>query len=364
MLRTIQNLFYLLGINPVFNFFSAVATLLSIVLMILPSLMDLSLNDRMLVGDIDRFVLAFFVAEMLMRIIGDRTKYLFSLSFWIDLAVVAPLLLLGLQEILVELGYSDLSGNSLLEFPGSDLIKGVRILRMIYFAQFFYLQRQLGLSLGPMRSSIKGRIFVGVATIQFFFIIAGGIAVSIVHSNLVQVQKKNRYEQIAQYASDYGMQRAYGAFKNHILHARQVGAGGNYEITGPDHDRVKTHYIAGNDFEYVVGVIPGGTIQISYRDLNRRQKFLELAVLLVSGFVLILLLFSLNYFLNRLVLDPVDRAMRVCELRMTGEELESTQIEQAPYTEITALVNRMDATYQKMRAPRPNSYNKHPMLRR
>lgn len=361
MLRTLQNLCYLLGINPVFNFFSAVATLLSILLVIAPTLLDLSLGERMLVERIDFIVLGVFLAEMLLRLIGDRQKYLFSLSFWIDLAVIAPLLLLFAQKLLQTAGIE--TAPRPFDLPGADLLKGIRIMRMIYFAQFFYLQRQLGLSLGPMRSSIKGRIFVGVASIQFFFIIAAGIGVSLVHADLVAVQKKNRFEQIAQYASDFGIQRAYGAFKAYILYARQIGAGGNFEITGPDYERIKTHYVAGSDFEYVEGVIPGGTLQISYRDLNRRQQLLELTVLLVSAFVLITLLFSLNFFLNRLVLEPVDRAMRVCELRMHGEELESTQVSQAPYTEITALVNRIDATYQKMRAPKANPYNKHPMLR-
>ncbi len=363
MLRSLQNLCYLLGINPVFNFFSALATLVSISLVILPTLIDPSLAERHWLDGLDRIVLGLILLEILMRLAGDRKKYLFSLFFWIDLAVVGPLLLIAAREGLTGVGLLPEAEGNILEFSGSDILDGVRILRMIYFVQFFYLQRQMGLSLGPMRSSLKGRIFLGVATIQFFFIIASGIAVSTVHANLIQIQKKNRFEQIAQYASDYGIQRAYGAFRNDILHARQVGASGNFEITGPDFERVKTHYVAGADFEYVVGVIPGGTLQISYRDLNRRQKLLELAVLLASGSVLLTLLFSLNYFLNQLILAPVDRAMRVCELRMHGEELETSQIDQTPYTEITALVNRMDATYQKMRAPRPNPYNKHPMLR-
>ncbi|MEQ9364631.1 MAG: hypothetical protein RIF32_10325, partial [Leptospirales bacterium] len=116
-------------------------------------------------------------------------------------------------------------------------------------------------------------------------------------------------------------------------------------------ERVRDYFRYGDDYIQLDGVNPGESVQVSFRDLNRRREIVEFATLATGMLVIFALLISLNYYLTHLVLTPVERAMRVIELRLNGEELESSDIRQTPFTEITLLINGMDLLYQKMRAP-------------
>ena len=118
-----------------------------------------------------------------------------------------------------------------------------------------------------------------------------------------------------------------------------------------DPDYVREHFRYETDYIQLDGVNPGESVQISFRDLNRRREVVELATLGTGICVVFALLISLNYYLNHLILTPVERAMRVTELRLNGEEIEASDIRQVPFTEVTLLINAVDLLYQKMRAP-------------
>ena len=114
---------------------------------------------------------------------------------------------------------------------------------------------------------------------------------------------------------------------------------------------MRAYYRIGRDWEQIDEIQPGESVQISYRDLSRRQAYIELIILGIGILVILALLVSLNVYLERLVLGPVETALRVQELRLNGEELQYSEIAQEPYSEITRLINLSDLLYQRMRAP-------------
>lgn len=152
----------------------------------------------------------------------------------------------------------------------------------------------------------------------------------------------------------YGLLKTYNIFSSIILRVQQTGENENYDVYDikADPEYVKSHYSYGFDYIQLDGALPGASVQVSFRDLNKRQIQLELALLLIQAVTIFVLLASLSFYLDRLIIDPVERAARVAYLRLNGEELESSHVAQNPATEITSMINSVDELYRKMRAPR------------
>ena len=339
--------------SPLFNFASILLTIASILILVIPSLLEVSLSAKEVLHRIDRLILLVFLIEMFLRLIGTRRRrYFLNLPFWIDCIVVLPLLSEWALYLLLETGnISPETAGFAMDFPGLYLIEGVRSLRLLQSVQYFYLQRQFGLTGERLMSSIKARIFAGVSTLLFFIILAAGIAVSVVLHNLTETQKQNRLQQVRVQAQSYGVLQARLLF--HSVMAVTITTPDSKRLIrneqfSPEH--VKEHFRYGEDYIQLDGVRPGESVQISFYDLNRRRDSVELATLVTGILVVVALLISLNHYLDALILDPVERAHRVTELRLNGEELETTEIRQIPFTEITLLINGVDLLYQKMRA--------------
>lgn len=341
--------------NPLYNFAAILVTIASILILVVPLILDLSLSERAALRVVDRAILLIFLAEMILRLLGmRRRRYFPGLTFWIDFIVVLPLFHELGVHLLVDAGLIPIQDrNAYLDFPGLYLIQGVRTLRLLHSIQYFYLQKQMGLTAERVMSSTKTRIFSGVSSILFFIILALGVGVSIVVFNLTEIQKQNRLQQVRVQATSYGVLQAKLLFEEFVM-AITVNVDGekqSIENERFDSEYVRQYFRYEVDYIQLDGVNPGESVQISFRDLNRRREIVEFATLATGMSVIFALLISLNYYLNYLVLAPVERAMRVIELRLNGEELESSDIRQNPFTEITLLINGMDLLYQKMRAP-------------
>lgn len=341
--------------NPLYNFAAILVTIASILILIVPLIVDLSLSERAALRIVDRAILLLFLAEMLLRLLGmRRRRYFPGLTFWIDLIVVLPLFHELGVHLLVDAGViSTTERAAYLDFPGLYLIQGVRTLRLLHSIQYFYLQKQMGLTADRVMSSAKQRIFSGVSSILFFIILALGVGVSIVVFNLTEIQKQNRLQQVRVQSTSYGVLQAKLLFEEYVM-AITVTVDGQKQIIENERfpaTRVREYFRYGTDYIQLDGVNPGESVQVSFRDLNRRREIVEFATLATGMLVVFALLLSLNYYLTHLVLNPVERAMRVIELRLNGEELETSDIRQSPFTEITLLINGMDLLYQKLRAP-------------
>ena len=331
--------------HATFNFLSMSLTIIASAILILPVFTEFSLDQLNLLASIDLWILTYLALEMLLRLIHGRTRYLRG-PFILDFLVVLPLLL----EIFNSIFLSD--NGTKLDFPGFLLLKGTRVFRLIYFFQYFYLRIQLGFVRSAFKSSIKSRFFIGISTFVFIFLLGAGMVVSTVHYNLTQTQKSVRISQIVNHSRVYGIASTQQIFSEFILQIRQQGPGKNFEIILKDPEYVKNYFRYEKDFIQIDNVTPGGSIQISFKDLNKRHLFVELSLLVIGIFVVSTLLLSLNHFLEQLILKPVDRAVRVMELRLQGEEILSTEIPMAPFTEIDLLISLFDKLYVKMREPR------------
>jgi len=352
----------LLG-NPIYNFASLALTLASILTLCAPVLLELSAELREFLLGLDLAILSLFAVESALRIAArSRRRYIYSFQFLVDAIVIAPLLYRAILAILDSQGVlSHGTTLALVEFPGLLLIKGVRILRLLGAVQFFYLQKQMGLA-GErvVASAIKSRIFSGAATMLFFMILAAGVAIAYVTHSLAETQKKNLRQQIELTASQYGVLQARLLFEESIISVQTMQDGERRTLRNdnfPSQEDIKDNYKYGEDYVQLdsfgpgASLQPGESVQISYRAINRRADYVELAILVVGVFVVATLLFSLNYYLEKLILGPLGRARTVVELRIKGEELEWSDIPQMPATEITNYINAVDFLYQRMRAP-------------
>jgi hypothetical protein len=320
-------------------------TLFSIGIIVLPVFVELKISTRQSIHTLERFVLIFFMIEIFMRQIGWKKRYS-TVMLSIDILVILPLFI----------DLFSLSINSSVrpyyDFPGLFLIKGIRMLRLLYFFQFFYAYREMGLATGKLSSPLKTKLFPPISAFIFFLLLLAGILIAILHGRLVESQKTVRQEQVTNHAKTFGITSTQNIFPNFILRIIQKGADRDIDIMLKDPELVKEYYHYGTDFIQLDGVVPGGSVQISFLDLNRRQVLLEF-LLLISGVIVIAsLILSLNFFLDRHIIEPVIRAMRVMDLRIGGEEIANTDIRERPKTEITALIRMIDLFYQKMRAQR------------
>lgn len=347
--RALRHLLLQVLSHPAYNFLATLATAGSISLIFVPALFDLSLDGARRLRDLDHLLLMLFALEALLKFFASGRRYL-RLPFFIDLAVIAPLFYFALCQELYRRGFI-LDLQAWQDFPGLDILKGARIFRFLYLFHFFYSLKQMGLFVEESRSPAKERIFGGIAAIQFSFVLLAGMASAWFYADLNATQIQTRIEQISQHATDYGLERTYAAYKDEVLYVRQAALEGSFEIKSLDPAYVSTHYLYRRDYIQIDGVTPGGTIQISFRDLVQNQRKIELLVLLIGAVVIVSLLFGLNYYLNQIVIYPVSRAMRVIDLRLAGEELEASLHEEQTPSEVTALIHKVDLLYQQLREP-------------
>lgn len=341
--------------NPMYNFASILVTIASIIVLILPLMAEFSLAERAFLRWIDRAILLVFLGEMILRLVGTRRRRYFpGLTFWIDLIVVLPLLHEGSLYLLADMGWiSAAERAAYLDFPGLILIQGIRSLRLLHSVQYFYLQRQMGLTAERVMSSTKTRIFSGVSSILFLIILGLGVVVSVVMFDLTESQKQNRLQQVRVQATSYGVLQAKLLFQDFVMAVTVNVDGEKQTITSDrfDPEHVRQYFRYQHDYLQLDGVNPGESVRISFRDLNRRREIVELITLATGICVICALLLSLNFYINNLVLQPIERAMRVMELRLNGEEIQNSDIRQTPFTEVVLLINGVDLLYQKLRAP-------------
>lgn len=346
--------------DPLFNFATISATLASVVTLAAPVLLDLSLQDLDRIAMLDRALLGLIALHLLLSIVGARGgRYRRGLPFLIDLIVAAPLFA-WLAAIGAErLGM--ISPAQVEEFgrtPGLLLINGVRVLRLLNQVQYFYLQREMGLAGDRLvRSPLKIRVLNGVSATLFFLILILGLLFAQVTRSASESQRTLRIQQIQMQAATYGALQARLLFEESTLSVRTVAGG---QIQTIHNDRwppvlIQERLRYGRDFVQLDGqadgLRSGESVQILLVDLRRQEEALELLILALGSLVVAAVLISLNNYLDRLIIEPAERALRVTELRLRGEEIEQSGIEQEPFTEVTRLINAVDQLYQRMRAP-------------
>lgn len=335
--------------SAVFHLVSLLLTCISIAVLVLPATVDISIRNLQLLQVFEQILLTLFFIEFILRILVRRMSYLRTPACWVDLLVVSPLLL-GIILFGFEKGQSITpeTVRLILIFPGINLVRGFRVLRLVEIIRFFYQNKQLSEFSGvPLHSPIIIKLFTGISTLLFASIIVGGCVIANIDQNLVDSQKRIRIEQVANHAETYGLQSTFSVFDPIVIRVEKSDLKESYELGRLPAEYVKRFYRYGHDFIQLDGVVPGGSMQISFVDLNRRQDQLELGILL-SGMVILLILFlGLRLYLNRLLLNPVDRARRTIHLRLRGEEISSSGVLQEPHTEVTALINEIDQLYNK-----------------
>lgn len=327
--------------SAAYNLASTAITIFSIGMILLPAVWDLQLTTLRQLDLFDWWILAFFVAESFVRYIVNGKSYLFSPAFWIDILSIAP------PVVAIAILYAGNSEAS--DIPGLLLLKGGRILRIVPQIRYFQDQRTVGLK--PQPSTIQNRLFTGCSLIVFVFFLVGGTAIARLHANITNSEKTARVERVTRYLKFASLPEIAAVFPEWILKASKQSLDENFDIYYEEPERIKLYYRYGRDYVFLPGSEAGESILISFRDLYKRQLYLELMILLTGLLMLFSLLLGIFFYYRGLVRDPVDRAIRVMTLRLQGEEILNTEIETNPPTEITELVNGIDQMYQKLRAP-------------
>lgn len=327
-----------LPLSPVFNLLSLGIILFGAAPLFAASLFDLSLSTQSLLGVLDRFILLFFLIESALRVarFPSIKEYLTSSLFWIDIFSLLPpaaLLIINPDDPL----------------PGDLILRGGRLLRLVPLYQFFSQERSMGLR--PSGSRMEFRLLSSSALLLYLFLLFGGVAMSAIHDRLSNEERSSRLLRIKRYMDTQGLQGIQELFPDRILKIEKRTPGESYELYLTDQTYIQTHMRHQRDFVYVEGASPEEAVLISFFDLNRRQIQFE-ASLLATGLLMIGALAVLfhRYFRDR-ILSPVERARRVMELRILGEEIEACEIPPGVDNEITELIDRMDQFYLTMREP-------------
>ena len=207
------------------------------------------------------------------------------------------------------------------------------------------------MGLRPSGSRMEFRLLSSSALLLYLFLLFGGVAMSAIHDRLSNEERSSRLLRIKRYMDTQGLQGIQELFPDRILKIEKRTPGESYELYLTDQTYIQTHMRHQRDFVYVEGASPEEAVLISFFDLNRRQIQFE-ASLLATGLLMIGALAVLfhRYFRDR-ILSPVERARRVMELRILGEEIEACEIPPGVDNEITELIDRMDQFYLTMREP-------------
>jgi hypothetical protein len=339
--------------RPLFNFGSFLIVLASILSLALPAIQNLDLERQELLSRADQVLLELILLESLLRLVSSRRSfYIRSFAFSIDLLSILPLSFIAARALSVHFPFLQ-ALSSPLEWPGILLVRGIRSLRLLPVLFYFHRSRMIVSSRQGSISPIKERIFSGIAGLTFGIILISGISIAFYNHKNIQEKRELRRQQILLQAQSYGILQARLVFEKNILGSWITQNGQHKWIAGTEKtpERIRRFYKTGRDYIQIDEVLPGQSFSISFLDLVQSQRRLELTALFVGILIIFALIGILNFYLERLILEPVEKARRAIHLRLYEEEIETTDIAREPYTEIVRLINDIDRLYQRMRAP-------------
>lgn len=338
--------------TPLYNLFSLFVAFIGCIIPLLPSILDLKLSTVQSLSTLDQWILSFFLIEMGIRTVSWRKGYIFSIHFFIDLASILPLIIHWILFSALEMGLVEMELIRLvLDFPGINMIREIRVLRLFYFFRFFYKQSQVGIYGEPINSPVKIKFFSGISALLFLLIIFIGNGISMLHYSLILSRMHSRVERIRDHFNAYGATAVNEAFQDIVIKIEKEGTGENFLISNMDNEYVKSHMSYGRDYIQLDGTPADTTIWISFHDLTKQHRLLELGIIAIGAMAVLIVVLSLNLYLDRLILDPLDRVRRVIEIRLKGEEVGDT-LEHPDHqrTEITDLIFQVDIMYKKLTA--------------
>lgn len=327
--------------SPVFNLAAVGFTLVAAAPLFVGAVVDLSLSVQITLAWFERLVLVYFFLESLLRAFRYPSvrAYLESSTAWIDLISIVPALALLVYETYHH-------GDSI---PGQIILRGGRVLRLIPLYQFFRQERAFGLR--PGGSRLEFRLLGTSALLLYIFLLAGGTAMSFIHQHLGEEERASRILRVKRALDNQGLKGIEAVVPDRILKVEKRSPGESYEYYYTNREYIQKYMRPNQDFVYVEGSSPEEGVLLGLRDLNSRQNQFE-ASLLGTGLLMIgaiAILFH-SYFRKR-ILNPVERARRVMELRILGEEIETTGIPPNIDNELTDLIDLIDRFYRRMRAP-------------
>tara|TARA_B100001939_G_scaffold105710_2_gene91366 strand:+ start:26689 stop:27729 length:1041 start_codon:yes stop_codon:yes gene_type:complete len=329
--------------HPVYNLFSALLTIAGILLLLGTAVADLKLSTAQLLKQLDMALLSLFLLETVIRLATQGKSYARG-SFVLDIWALLPI------PIIIALALP--AKGAFDSPPGLLLLEGGRFLRLVPALKYFRQQKQAGLR--PDGSSTLDGLSRRTSLVAFLFLFLGGLATSHLHSRMIQSETRVRTETVRKYAESEGIQRLPFLIPEWIIGVEKSGTEGAFEIYNVPKEKInegdEVTYRYERDYIYMPGPNPGEVIYLNLKDLNRRQKILELMIL-ITGFVMIsALLLTNNSYLLRRVIHPVEHARRVAQLRMAGEEIDDEEV-QLPENEVGLYIYSVNELYQEMRAP-------------
>ena len=172
---------------------------------------------------------------------------------------------------------------------------------------------------------------------------------SIIHARLSNEERSSRLLRVHRFLDTQGLQGVQDLFPDRILKVEKRTPGESYDLYFADQSFIQNHMRIEKDFVYVEGRSPDEGVLLSFFDLNRRQVQFE-AGMLATGLLMIAAIAVVfhTYFRDK-ILRPVERAKRVMDLRIKGEEIESTDIGENTSNEITDLIHSIDHFYRIIR---------------
>ncbi len=329
--------------HPVYNLFSALLTITGILLLLGAAVADLKLSTAQMLKQADMALLTLFLLETFIRLLVQGINYAKG-SFVLDAWALLPI------PIVIALAAT--SEGAFENPPGLLLLEGGRFLRLVPALKYFRQQKQAGLR--PDSSSTLDGLSRRTSLVAFLFLFLGGLVTSHLHSRMIQSETRVRTETVRKYAESEGIQRLPFLIPEWIIGVEKSGTEGAFEIYNVPKEKInegdEVTYRYERDFIYIPGPNPGEIIYLNLKDLHRRQKLLELMIL-ITGFVMIsaLLLTNNSYLLNR-VIRPVEHARRVAQLRMAGEEIDDDE-HRLPENEVGQFIYSANELYQEMKAP-------------
>lgn len=238
--------------------------------------------------------------------------------------------------------------------PGFLLLEGGRFLRLVPTLHYFRRQKQAGLR--PDGSGVLNGLSLRFSLVAFAFLFLGGLVTSHLHGRMIESETTARTETIRRYASTEGIQRLPFLFPGWVIGVEKADEEGAFEIYNIPREKLAAiegqdtvTYRQNRDYLYLAGPEAGESIYVNLKDLHRRQKFLELMILFTGFLMISALLFVSHRFLNNRVLIPLEKARRITQLRMAGEELEEDDY--IPENEVGDFIQLVDRFYGELKAP-------------
>ncbi|MCB1138442.1 MAG: hypothetical protein KDK23_06770 [Leptospiraceae bacterium] len=329
--------------HPVYNLFSAILTSAGILLLMGTALADLKLSTASLLKRLDLILLSFFALETLLRALFQGRDYLRN-EFLLDIWALLPLPFLMAGRFL------DLGDQP----AGFLLFEGGRFLRLVPTMNYFLRQSQAGLR--PDGSGTLNGVSLRISLVAFIFLFLGGLATSRLHSRMIESETTARTETVRRYADTEGIQRLPFLIPEWIIGVEKTDAEGAFEIYNIPKSKLAARdgedtvtYRQNRDYLYIPGPEPGESIYLNLKDLHRRQKLLEIMILLTGLIMISALLLITQSYLRKTVVRPLEHGRRVNELRLAGEEIE--EADDLPNNEIGDFIAQADRLYEEMKAP-------------